>query len=148
MVDASIRELQIPAEAKKRDEVKVGIGMNNDHGAMGRAGGIMLWHWQVSQQTFWTFLDSASEILVETSWERYKQRGRVCVCKGRWDVGGRGLVQSDECPWNSPGMSDFLGGGLLNEGRCGPRGNHRIIIPPMLNLFPVSTPPKHICAKF
>lgn len=102
MVDASIRELQIPAEAKKRDEVKVGIGMNNDHGAMGRAGGIMLWHWQVSQQTFWTFLDSASEILVETSWERYKQRVNTqCVCvKGGGMWGGEVLYRV----MNAPGI--------------------------------------------
>lgn len=26
-------------------------------------------------------------------------------------------------------------GGLLNEGRCGPGGNHRIIIPPLLTFF-------------
>lgn len=26
-------------------------------------------------------------------------------------------------------------GGLLNEGRCGLRGNHRIIIPPLLTFF-------------
>lgn len=96
MVDASIRELQIPAEAKKRDEVKVGIGMNNDHRATGRAGGIMLWHWQVSRQTFWTFLDSASEVLVETSWERYKQRGRVCLKRG--GLGGEGLYRVMDAP--------------------------------------------------
>lgn len=63
----------------------------------GQGRGIALWFWKVSQQTFWTFLDPASEILVEV--ERNTQRGRVGDMR-------RGLGVSDECPWNFTRMSD------------------------------------------
>lgn len=108
MVDASIRELQIPAEAKKRDEVKVGIGMNNDHRATGRAG-----------RDHALALASLTADILDISGLGFRglsgnklgevQTAGACVFKKRW-VGGRGVVQSDGCPWNSPGMSDFLRG--------------------------------------
>lgn len=64
--------------------------MNNDPGAAGREGGIALWLWQISQQTFWTFLDPASGNFVEVEGERYTQQG----CVGAL---GRGLGAADEC---------------------------------------------------
>lgn len=38
-------------------------------------GGIVLWLWQVSQQTFWTLLDPASEVF---------SKGGEIHCRGAW----------------------------------------------------------------
>lgn len=73
--------------------------MNNDPGAAGREAGIALWLWQVSKQTFWTFLDPASEVLAEVEGERCTQQRPVGVLR-------RGLGSGDECWRNAPGMSD------------------------------------------
>lgn len=50
----------------------------------GREGGIVLWLWKVSQQTFWTFLDLASEILSQGEGGGGGVRG--CTQQGR--IGG------------------------------------------------------------
>lgn len=60
---------------------------------------------------------------MEVEGERCTQQGRVGVLRG-------GVL---ERVMNAGGMRqecqmEVFRGGLLNEGRCGPRGNHRIII--------------------
>lgn len=69
MVDAFIRETEIPAEVQEREKRwserrmrNEQQRMNNDPRAAGREGGIVLWLCTVSQQTFWRFLDAASEV--------------------------------------------------------------------------------------
>lgn len=47
--------------------------MNNDLGATGRVGGTVLRLWEVSQQSFWTFLDLTSEVCVKA------EGGEVCA---------------------------------------------------------------------
>lgn len=104
----------------------------------GREGGIVLWLWQISQQTFWTFLEQASGNSVEVEGERYTQQGRV---GGLWEevlewvMNASGMLQ--EC------RIGLFRGGLLSGGRCGLRGNHGIIIPSLLTFFFQHTCIKH-----
>lgn len=105
--------------------------MNNDPGAAGREGAIVLWLWQVSQQTFWTFLDLASEVLSGSEGGGEVHAAGTC---GGFEEGVLERVM------NAGGMllecrMGLFRGGLLNEGRCGLEGNHRIIIPPLLTFF-------------
>lgn len=87
----------------------------------------MLRLWQVSQQTFWTFLDLASEI--------WKKRERGASSRGVFSR--RGLRAGDECWRNAPGMSDgaFLEAASSTRADVAPGGNHRIIIPTTAYLF-------------
>lgn len=82
MVDASIRELQIPSEAENIDEVSDGRGMNNDPGATGRAGG-----------TRALVLASLSADTLDISESSFRdlsgsEGGEVHTVKGMWEGGG------------------------------------------------------------
>lgn len=136
MVDASIRKPQVSAEVEKgektwterwlRNEER---GKNNDLSCReGGREGVLLWLWQVSQQTFWTLLDSASAV---------SSGGGEVHTAGTYGGFCRGIL---EAVMNAGGMLQEcrigpFRGGPLNEGRCGPRGNHRIIIPTTAYLF-------------
>lgn len=84
--------------------------------------------WQVSDQTFWTFLDPA-DFSARGGGEGYA----TGACgQGRLSKGLRAVM-------NAAGMLQecglFLGGGPLKGGRCDPGGNHRIIILFLLTLL-------------
>lgn len=102
-------------------------------------GGIVLYLWLISQQTFRTAPVRASELFSRSGRGEVQTLRGIC---GGIEEGGlinaAGMLQ--EC-WIG-----LLRDGLFNPGRCGPGENHGIVVPNLACTF--SVPCRHSSGKF
>lgn len=102
-------------------------------------GGIVLYLWLISQQTFRTAPVLASELFSRSGRGEVQTLRGICGgIEGGDLINAAGMLQ--EC-WIG-----LLRDSLFNQGRCGPGKNHRIVIPNLASTF--SVPCQHSSGTF